>query len=64
MIIPYKSNILFDAQYRELDINTIDKLCEINEDFEQFKVTEKYLNATDDYIDGTKREILEFCDKI
>ncbi len=62
---PYESKILFSAKYRELDVKTIDRLCEINKDFEKFiKMIDKYLNANDDYIDGTKKEILEFCDDI
>jgi len=62
---PYKSKTLFNSKYKELDFKTIDRLCEINKDFEQFiKMIEKFLNASDDYIEGTKREILEFCDSI
>jgi hypothetical protein len=62
---PYESKILFNAKYKELDFKTIDRLCEINNDFKIFiTMIVKYLNANDDYIDGTKKEILEFCDEI
>jgi len=62
---PYESKILFNSKYKELDFKTLDRLCEINKDFEKFiKVIEKFLNASDDYIDGSKKEILEFCDSI
>jgi hypothetical protein len=62
---PYETKILFNAQHKELDINTIDKLCKMNKDFEDFiKIIEKYLNANDDYIEITKKEMLGFCDKI
>jgi len=33
---PYESRVLFQPHYRELDFKTIDKLCKINEEFEQF----------------------------
>jgi hypothetical protein len=62
---PYESKILFNARYKELDIKTIDRLCEINSDFEKFiKTIEKYLKANDDYLEGTKKEMIEFCDKV
>lgn len=62
---PYQSKILFNARYKELDVKTIDKLCEINQDFEKFiKIVDKYLKANDDYVENTKKEIIEFCDEI
>lgn len=33
---PYKSKILFQAKFRDLDFRTIDKLCKINKEFEHF----------------------------
>ena len=33
---PYQSKILFPAIYKDLDFKTIDKLCKINKEFEQF----------------------------
>jgi len=60
---PYESEILFPSRYRELDFKTIDKLCEINKDFEKFiEQTETMLIAKDRYIKGTKKEFEEFCD--
>lgn len=60
---PYESEILFPSKYKELDFKTIDKLCEINKDFEKFiEQTETLLIATERYIKGTKKEFEEFCD--
>lgn len=60
---PYESEILFPSKYKELDFKTIDKLCEINTDFEKFiEQAETLLIATDRYIKGTKKEFEEFCD--
>jgi hypothetical protein len=60
---PYESKILFSSNFRELDFNTIDKLCEINKDFEKFiNQTETMLIAPDKYLKGTRKEFEEFCD--
>ena len=60
---PYESKVLFAAKNKELDFKTIDKLCEINKDFEKFTLhTESLLNATDKYLRGAKKEFEEFCD--
>lgn len=61
---PYESEILFPSKYKELDFKTIDKLCEINKDFEKFiEQTETLLIATERYVKGTKKEFEEFCDE-
>lgn len=60
---PYESEILFSAKNKELDFKTIDKLCEINQDFEKFILqTESILSATDKYLKGTRKEFEAFCD--
>ena len=60
---PYESKILFPSKYKELDFKTIDKLCKINQSFEDFiELTEKTLMATERYIKPTKKELEEFCD--
>lgn len=60
---PYESTELFPSKYRELDFNTIDKICIINKDFETFiEQTEKLLTASNKYLKGTKKEFEEFCD--
>ena len=60
---PYESEILFPAMNKELDFKTIDKLCEINKDFEKFILhTESMLSATDKYLKGSQKEFEEFCD--
>ena len=61
---PYESEVLFPAKNKELDFKTIDKLCEINEDFEKFILqTDSLLSAPDEYLKGTQREFENFCDK-
>jgi hypothetical protein len=60
---PYKSKILFQALYRDLDFKTIDKLCKINKDFEKFiEQTEKLMTAEERYYKSTEKELTEFCD--
>lgn len=60
---PFESKILFTSKYRELDFKTIDKLCEINNDFEKFiEKAEMMLVADERYIHATKMEFEKFCD--
>jgi hypothetical protein len=60
---PYQSKILFPAKYRDLDFKTIDKLCNMNKEFEKFIVQiEKLLSASDKYVSGAEKELDEFCD--
>ena len=61
---PYQSKILFQSKYRELDINTIDKLCKNNIDFNNFlEQMEKLLNAEERYYKATENELENICDK-
>lgn len=60
---PYESKILFPAKYKDLDFKTIDKLCNINKDFEKFiEQIEKLMTASDKYYKSTEKELEEFCD--
>ncbi len=60
---PYRSKMLFPAKYRDLDFKTIDKLCKINKDFENFiEQTEKLMTAQERYYKSTEKELDEFCD--
>jgi len=60
---PYESEVLFQAKNKELDFKTIDKLCEINIDFEKFILqTDSLLSAPDEYLNGTQKEFESFCD--
>lgn len=60
---PYESQVLFPANYKELDFKTMDKLCEINEEFERFVAqTETMLTAPEKYAKGTRKEFEDFCD--
>lgn len=60
---PYQSKILFPATYRDLDFNTIDKLCKMNDKFNKFiEQTEKLMTASEKYVSGVEKELDEFCD--
>lgn len=61
---PYESQLLFPSSYKKLDFKTIDKLCKINPEFEQFvKHTEKIMSADEKYRDDAERGLQSFCDK-
>jgi hypothetical protein len=60
---PYKSRILYQPKLRDLDYNTIDKLCKINPDFLKFiEQIEKYITADNRYLTAIEKEFNEFCD--
>jgi hypothetical protein len=60
---PFESKVLFPSKYKELDFKTIDKLCKINKDFENFiEQVEKLLTASERYVKATKQELKNFCD--
>lgn len=60
---PYESEIHFVSKYRNLDYKTVDKLCELNPDFEQFvSHTEALLSASDKFLGGTLEIFNKYCD--
>ena len=60
---PYQSKVLFPAVYRDLDFNTIDKLCRINKEFERFiEQIEKLMTASEKYMSGGEKELDDFSD--
>lgn len=60
---PFESQIIFPSSYRELDYQTIDKLCHINEDYRMFiDQIEKILNADDRYLSSSTDELKKLCD--
>jgi len=60
---PYKSQVLFQPKFKDLDFKTIDKLCKINPDFSRFiEQVEKLLIAEDRYYKATEKELDELCD--
>jgi len=61
---PYKSKVLYPSKLKELDFKTIDKLCKINKDFENFiEYIEKILSVDDRFYNSVEKEFREFCDK-
>ena len=62
---PFESKILFPSKYKKLDFKTIDKLCNVNNDFRKYiELTEEILTADKKNIKRIKKELNEFSDKI
>jgi len=60
---PYESKILFQSKFRELDFKTIDKLCRVNQKYENFiELTEKALAVEERYYKSIEKELNDFCD--
>ena len=60
---PYKSRVRFQPKHRDLDFKTIDKLCKINKEFEQFiEQIEKLMTSEERYYKSTQKELEDFCD--
>jgi hypothetical protein len=60
---PFESQILFQSTYRNLDYQTIDKLCHINAKYREFMgQIEKILNADERYLDASFMELRGKCD--
>jgi hypothetical protein len=60
---PYESKTLFQAQHKELDFKTIDKLCKVNPIYENFiEIVEKMLSADERYYQSLELELTQFCD--
>lgn len=60
---PYESQMWFQAKNKPLDFNTIDKLCNINPDFEKFiKFVEATLTADDKHFESSKNAVMAICD--
>jgi len=61
---PYQSEVLHTPKRRDLDFKTIDKLCKMNQEFQQFiEHCEKLMTAEERYVTGTEKELNDFCDK-
>lgn len=61
---PHESKILFPAKHKELDFKTINKLCNINENFKLFfEQIEKLITADLKYAKDVKKGLSDLCDK-
>jgi len=61
---PYESKILFQSKFKELDFKTIDKLCKVNEKYENFiELTERMLTIDDRNYQSVENELNDFCDE-
>lgn len=61
---PIDTAILFPARQKDLDYRTIDKLCSINPEFDQFiSHINTVIGAQDAYIKPSKDSFERFCDK-
>ena len=60
---PYESKVLFQPKFKELDFKTIDKLCRVNQKYENFiELTEKALAVEERYYKSIEKELNDFCD--
>jgi len=60
---PYESKILFQSKFKELDFKTIDKLCRVNQKYENFiELTEKALAVEERYYKSIEKELNDFSD--
>jgi len=60
---PFESQVLFPSRHHDLDFKTIDKLCQINQDFAKFIAqTEMVLAADEKYVKAARKEFESFCD--
>lgn len=60
----YETKVLYPANYRDLDFQMIDKLNNLNRDFEEFiRNVEKILNAEPKYHDDAFLSFERICDK-
>ena len=60
----FESKLLFPSRHKELDFKTIDKLCKINADFNEFiKQTVKVLTAPETYMSAMLTELENDYDK-
>lgn len=60
---PFESKVLYTARLKAIDYKTIDKLCQINSEFEQYiQHSEALLTASDKYRNSTEKELADFCD--
>ena len=60
---PFESRILHQARYHELDFQTIDKLCQINQEFRKFiGQMEKLMTADERFFDAVQKELESLCD--
>ena len=61
---PYESKILFQSKFKELDFKTIDKLCKVNEKYENFiELTERMLTIDERNYQSVENELSNFCDE-
>lgn len=61
---PYESEILFQSKFKELDFKTIDKLCKVNEKYENFiELIERMLTIDERNYQSVENELNRFCDE-
>ncbi len=59
---PFESQILFQSSYRDLDYQTIDKLCRINIKYKEFIEQIITLNTDEKHLDLLFNEFNKKCD--
>lgn len=60
---PYESKVVFQSKFKELDFKTIDKLCKVNQKYEQFvELIERILTIEERNYKSIEKELDNFCD--
>ena len=60
---PFRSKVLFEARYKDLDFKMIDKLCEANPNFSEFiKYLNNILTAGNDHKEASREKLIKICD--
>jgi len=62
---PFESQVLFPSKHHDIDFKTIEKLCRINEEFNQFiHKIEKTLTAPEGYLSAIVSELKNYSDTV
>lgn len=61
---PFESKVLFQSKLRKLDFKTIDKLCKVNKEYENFiSINERILTIDEKNHQSVEKDLDDFCDK-
>ncbi len=61
---PFESKVLFQSKLKKLDFKTIDKLCKVNKDYENFiSINERILTIDEKNHRSVEKDLHDFCDK-
>jgi len=62
---PYLSKIIYPARFKEIDFNTLDKLCVMNPEFGKFiEHVDKLISVDERYYNASEKEFDNYCDTV